>query len=122
MGFTVGRAASKCCELLGRVGIWKLPGLQPPPPEPISPASRPTSPSLAHWLARNGRTSCCRACSKAGEIASTAEIGKGHLRRSRFAARYCEAGVGSMGLLVLRKLERQTVDFRLKTEFLTSGS
>jgi hypothetical protein len=35
-----------------------------------------------------------------------------HLRRSRFAARYCEAGVGSMGFLVLGALEIS--DFRLQ--------
>src|SRR5258708_35750175 len=114
MGFAMGRAANKCWELLGRVGIWKLPGLQPPPPEPISPASRPTSPSLAHWLARNGRTSCCRACSKAGEIASTAESGKKHLWRSQFAARYCEAGVGSIGLLIGFFILPKIADLRLK--------
>src|ERR1700730_17759876 len=101
------------CELLG-CGIWKLLGLQPPPPELISPANRPTSPSLAHWLARNGRISCCRACSKAGEIASTAESGKKHLWRSRFAARYCAAGVGSIGFFILPKL--QISDCRLKTK------
>src|SRR5690349_19920789 len=69
----------KRCEWLGGVGIWKLPGLQPPPPELISPASNPTSPSLAHWLVRNGCSNCCRACWKAGVMASTAEIGKTHI-------------------------------------------
>src|SRR4029077_18993961 len=110
MGFAVGRAANKCWELLGRAGIWKLLGLQPPPPELISPASSPTSPSLAHWLARNGRVSCCRACSKAGEIASTAESGKKHLWRSPFAARYCEAGVWSLGFFIPPTIQ----DLRLK--------
>src|ERR1700730_16763341 len=100
MGLAVDRPASrKRWELFECVGTWKLPGLQPPPPELISPASRPTSASLAHWPARNGCTSCCRACWKAGPIASTAEIGKSHLGEidNGFAARYCEARIGSMG-------------------------
>src|SRR6202035_853387 len=69
----------KCWERLGCVGIWKAPGLQPPPPELSSPAIKITSASLAHWLLRNGCRSCWRACWKAGLIASTAEIGKTHL-------------------------------------------
>src|ERR1700724_2527233 len=92
MGLAVDRPASrKRWELFECVGTWKLPGLQPPPPELISPASSPTSASLAHWPARNGCRSCCRACWKAGVIASTAEIGKTHLVYSALAARYCEA-------------------------------
>src|SRR5450432_3994273 len=92
MGLIEGNPASRKRWELWGCGIWKLPGLQPPPPELISPASNPTSPSFAHWLDRNGRVNYCRACSKAGLIASTAKIGKAHLGRSRFAARYCEAG------------------------------
>src|ERR1700693_214165 len=80
MGSTPARPAwRKCWERLGRVGIWKALGLQPPPPELSSPAIKITSASLAHWLLRKGCKSCWRACWKAGLIASTAEIGKTHL-------------------------------------------
>src|ERR1700722_2629413 len=80
MGLTPARPVwRKCWERLGCAGIWKAPGLQPPPPELSSPAIKITSASLVHWLLRKGCRSCWRACWKAGLIASTAEIGKTHL-------------------------------------------
>lgn len=59
-----------------------------PPPEPISPARNPTNAKRTHWPNRNGFKSCALACSNAGLMASTAEIGKG---APRFAAGSCES-------------------------------
>src|SRR5436305_1887023 len=67
------REEPSCC---GRV---KLEGKLTPPPELVSPASKPTRASLLHCQKRNGCTSCRFVCWKAREIVSVAEIGTRHL-------------------------------------------
>lgn len=45
------------------------------PPEPISPASKPTKARRVHCQKRNGCASRCLVCSNAGEIVSIADSG-----------------------------------------------
>src|ERR1700746_289676 len=49
------------------------------PPEPVSPASKPTRARRVHCQKRNGCNSCRLVCWKASVIVSGAEIGKVHL-------------------------------------------
>src|SRR5258708_38330476 len=72
-----GKAAnpqSRCPAVCG-LGMLKL----HPPPELISPANNPTKARRDHWPKRNGRKSCCLACSKAGLIEPTPDGGTGNL-------------------------------------------
>src|SRR5215467_4717366 len=66
-----------CWAELKLDGKWKL------PPEPNSPASRPTMANLVHCPKRKGWNNCRLVCWKASEIVSTAEIGMSHLDTNR---------------------------------------
>src|SRR5579864_227091 len=73
------------------------------PPEPVSPASKPTRARRVHCQKRNGCKSCRLVCWKASVIVSTAEIGKVHLGIKASAARYCEAESGANQIFGKRK-------------------
>src|ERR1700681_1310125 len=67
----------------------KLVGKLKLPPEPVSPASRPTTASRIHCPNRKGCRSCRFVRWNATVIVSTAEIGKTHLGKAS-EERYCE--------------------------------